>query len=131
MRPWLKTLLALGAVLWASLAFSPGLAQVQQVSGAGFYSTAQSVSVTAGGTFQQVLAYSLTRHGCVVQNTNASDTIWVFFQNPVTAPTPAKGSSIVLSPGQAVNCNSGVIVADDTIWITGSNTSDTATVISQ
>ncbi|HEX4198701.1 MAG TPA: hypothetical protein VHZ26_14785 [Caulobacteraceae bacterium] len=131
MRAWLKALLTLLAALSASLAFSPVPAQSQQVSGAVFDSTAQSVSVAAGGTFQQVLAYSATRHGCFVQNTNASDTIWVFFQNPVTTPTPIKGASVVLSPGQGVNCNSGVIVADDAIWITGSNTSDTATVISQ
>lgn len=126
MRAWIKTLL-----IAAFVAFGVQTASAQPSPGTTYYSTTVAVTITLGNTFQQVLLNSQTRRACFIQNNNASDTIWVFFQNPVTLLTPSKPTSVQLAAGQSMNCASGPFVAGDILWLTGANTNDTALLIYQ
>lgn len=130
MRAWLETLLVAAFVVVA-VACGGNEVQAQPSSGTTFYSTAVAVTIVTGNTFQQVLVNSNNRRGCFVQNNNATDTIWVFFQNPFTLPTPSKTTSVQLTSGQSMNCNSGPYIAGDTLWMTGANNNDTAVLIYQ
>lgn len=89
--------------------------------------TASGVTITTGNTFQQGLAASGTRKGCLVQYTGTG-TGYVFFGATVGA---SKAASFQMAPGQAIGCNVAGLVLTDNIAVTSATTSDTFVVTSQ
>lgn len=84
-------------------------------------STNASTTVTAGGTFQSVIASNSARNGCLVQNpVAATETLFVFFGANASATT---AKSVSLSPGSAVSCAvGGIAVATDNVSVTATTT---------
>lgn len=78
-------------------------------------STNVSSTITATNVFQSVIAATVNRMDCVVQN-NGANSQWVFF-GPIASAS--KGGAILLTPGQAVNCAHAGIVVEDQVSITG------------
>jgi len=91
-------------------------------------STSTAGAITVTNTFQAVLSAgtsSSIRHGCAIQNLG-SNNMWVFFGTS-GATTPA---SIKLTPNSIVRCDTGFLIIQDKIWITGTAL-DQFVVISQ
>jgi len=79
-----------------------------------------SSTVTVTNTFQQIWAATPLRTGCTIQNNSAANTMWVFFVPPAgTAAT--KGTSVVLSAGQALNCAVFGVTLGNAVQITGTS----------
>jgi len=90
----------------------PSLRQTTNASG--------TIAVT--DTFQSIWAAqngpSAPRTNCLIQN-NDSNNMWVYF-GPIASAT--KATSVVLAPGQALNCATSGIVATSQVSITGTAT---------
>lgn len=84
--------------------------------------TSTNASGTIGSTndFQSVFVASKPNTGrvaCTIQN-NGANAMWVFF-GPIASAT--NGSSVELAVGQSVNCNSGGVILQDQVSITGTS----------
>lgn len=77
-----------------------------------------SSTITVTNTFQSLWAATTIRVGCTVIN-YGSNTMWVFF-GPIASAT--KATSVQLSVGQAVYCNSDNVVLNTQVSITGTAT---------
>jgi hypothetical protein len=77
------------------------------------YNNSSTIGVT--NTFQSIWAVNLSRVACTVQN-NGTHNMWVFF-GPIANAT--ENSSVLLQAGQSVSCNSGNIILQDQVSITG------------
>src|SRR5882724_10006994 len=82
--------------LFATTLCSPALAQAPQ----GFGTLNSSAAITAGNTFQQLLAANAKRRSLTIQNNNASDSCWIFI-GPTASAT--KATSMLLFPGGSYN----------------------------
>ena len=83
-----------------------------------------SATITAGNTFQQVLAAnssSVQRQSLTIENNNASDNCWLFI-GPTASATKAR--SILLTPGGSYT-RYWPYVPSDNIAATCATTSDT------
>jgi hypothetical protein len=78
--------------------------------------TDASSTIAVTDTFQQIWAAQSSRVGCGIQN-NSTGTMWVYFGSG----TPTKATSVVLAPGQFLNCATSGIVASSAVWITGTS----------
>lgn len=79
--------------------------------------TQAKLTVSVTNTYQQALASSATRKGCLIQN-NGSNTGFVFFG---AAPADTT-TSFKLAPGQPISCSvGGLAVATDAVQITGTS----------
>lgn len=93
-------------------------------------STNSSGTITTGNTFQTLFASSPGRKGCIIQNTNASDILYVSVA--VATGSATKAGSIQVAAGGVFNCASPAgVVATDNIAITASTTSDTFAAVVQ
>ena len=79
--------------------------------------TDASSTIAVTDTFQQIWAAQSSRVNCGIQN-NSSNNMWVYFGSG----TPTKATSVVLAPGQFLNCATSGIVASSAVWITGTST---------
>lgn len=77
-----------------------------------------SGSITSTGPFQLVIAKSANRANCTVQNTNASNVVYVFF-GPIASATQA--TSVKLAAGQAVSCAAGGVTLADDVSVSGTS----------
>lgn len=80
-----------------------------------------SSTITTTNAFQVVFTPSTTqqkRQGCTVAN-YGTHTMWVYFGQPTD--TPAAANSIQLAPNNFVSCNTGGVVLNDQVWITGTS----------
>lgn len=93
-------------------------------------STNISGTVTAGGTFQTILAANTTtRKGCSIENpTTATEPLLVYASTP---SSPAAGASYSLGPGGIFNCASSNVVIGDAIAVTATTTGHAFTGNSQ
>lgn len=114
------------ALLLLSLSGFPAFAQAPQMRA----TVNGSVVITAGNTFQQVLA-ALTgnnrRNSITIQNNNATDSCWVFVGATASA---TKGTSILLLAGASYTRYYPYIPSDN-IAATCATTSDTLYVDTQ
>ena len=78
--------------------------------------TDASSTIAVTDTFQQIWAAQASRVNCGIQNNDANN-MWVFFGSG----TPTKATSVVLAPGQFLNCATSGIVASSAVWITGTS----------
>jgi|SRR5665213_139897 len=74
-----------------------------------------SSTITVTNTFQSIWIANVNRVACTVQN-NGTHNMWVFF-GPIANAT--ENNSVVLQAGQFVSCNSGNIILQDQVSITG------------
>lgn len=85
-----------GALVALLLGSSGALAQSRPMS---LNTLNSSATITAGNTFQTVLAAKANRQSLTIQNNNTTtDNCWVFLGATASA---TKGTSILLQPGQA------------------------------
>lgn len=84
-------------------------------------STNISGTVTTGGTFQQVLAQSNTRKGCLIENpTTATEALYVYAS---ASGSPSTSNAFSIAPGSAFSCASpGGTVIGDAIQVTATTT---------
>lgn len=120
-RRYLPSLAAAFALFAAALSFGPARAQVTDAS-----TTNASVSITAGNTFQSVLAAvgapPAIRRSLTVQNNNTNtDNCWVFVGPNASA---TKATSILLAPGASYT-RYYPYVPSDNISATCATTADT------
>lgn len=85
-----------------------------------------SAVITAGNTFQTVLAAKVNRQSVTIQNNNASDACWVY----VGAGSATKGTAIALAAGQSYT-RYYPYVPSDAIQATCATTSDTLYIDTQ
>ena len=76
-----------------------------------------SGSISSTNTFQSIFAANVSRMACTVQNLGTHNMI-VFFGPIASAISP---SSVTIGPLQSVQCNSGGIVLQDQVSITGTS----------
>lgn len=119
--------LAAAALFAAALSFGPARAQVTDAA-----TTNASVSITAGNTFQSVLAAvgapPAIRRSLTVQNNNTNaDNCWVF---PGPNASATKATSILLAPGASYT-RYYPYVPSDNISATCATTADTLYVDTQ
>jgi hypothetical protein len=88
-----------------------------------------SGTITTTNTFQSIQAQANNRNGCAVQNgvnplTGNGDFMWVYFDksNSSGCSAATKAASVLLAPGQPVNCAvASNIVLKDQVCITGTS----------
>jgi hypothetical protein len=83
-------------------------------------STNLSGTIAVTNTFQQIQGQANGRQGCTIQNVTSADSQWVYFG---TCTSASKGASVLLAPGQSVNCNlpGSNLVLSDPVCITGTS----------
>lgn len=95
--------------------------------------TAMATTSTAGvivaaNTYQQALAASSSRYGCMIANTS-SDTLRVFLGDPTLA---TDAMAIPIPPGSTFNCASpGGLIVVDQIAVAAPSAGDTFVVLNQ
>lgn len=77
-----------------------------------------SGTIGVTNTFQSLWTQNSVRVGCTVQN-NDSNAMWVYF-GPIANAT--KANSVLLDPGQVLNCSNSGVSATDQVSITGTST---------
>ncbi len=85
-------------------------------------STNASGTITAGGTFQTLIAPSASanRKGCLIQNpTTASEVLYV----NVGSASPSTANSFSLAAGATFSCNAAGVTVTDTISVEAATTS--------
>jgi hypothetical protein len=105
--------------LTAALLGLSGVATAQQAvvtSPASRVTTNASSTIAVTDTFQQIWAAQSSRVNCGIQN-NDTNSMWVYFGSG----TPTKATSVVLAPGQFLNCATSGVVASSAVWITGTS----------
>jgi hypothetical protein len=119
----LRPTLALTAV--AVLLFSIGSVWAQSIP---VPSNNLSGSISVTNTFQSIQAQANNRIGCTVQNgalQSTGDQMWVYFDktNSANCSAATKSTSLVINPGQTVNCAVGGddYVLKDQVCITGTS----------
>ena len=81
--------------------------------------TDSSGTVTAGGSFQTVLALNTSRHGCLIQNpTTATEVLYVYYGSG----TPATTTAVSLAAGASFSCAAGGIVPSDLVAVEAATT---------
>lgn len=73
--------------------------------------------IVSTNTFQQAIPAFPTRRGCTIQN-NGTNNMRVFIGAIGSASTT---NSFILAAGQSLNCNSGPIILNDAVNITGTS----------
>lgn len=122
MRKMKKVLLGLGfALSLVGTAFAQQAVVTQPISR---ISTNASGTIGSTGVFQSLWTQNSVRAGCLIQN-NGANVMDVFF-GPIASATAAK--SVVLAPGQSLNCSTSGVSATDQVSITGT-TADSFTAI--
>jgi hypothetical protein len=110
-----RILTLLGVLLFSTPIFAQTPVVTQPYS-ATSYNASGTIAVT--NTFQSVFAAPTTPTGrvaCTIQN-NGTHNMWVFF-GPIAKATEA--TSVILAANQTVNCNSGNVILQDQVSITG------------
>lgn len=96
-------------------AVAPGLAQSTRTIPFAVRTADLSSTITLTGTFQSLQAANNDRKGCFIQN-NGTNNMKVYF-GPIASATA--NNSVVLTPGQPLNCIEGGVILTDQVSITG------------
>ena len=105
--------LLLAGVAHAQMRVAPMTATTVPVSG----------TITAGNTFQSIMAADTSRVGCAIQNTS-THTMYFYVGATASATT---SNSLQVAPNGMFNCQNpgGTVVVTDNIAVTTSTTNDT------
>lgn len=113
----MKTLFLIVTLLLSSVTFS--FAQTPVVTQPkGVTSNNSSSTISSSNVFQSIWAANSNRTACTIQN-NGTHNMWVFFGAIANA---TENNSVVLQAGQYLNCNSGNVILQDQVSITGTST---------
>lgn len=99
-----------------TFSFAQGTPVVTQPKGV--TSNNNSSTISLSNVFQSIWAANSNRTACTIQN-NGTHNMWVFFGAIANA---TENNSVVLQAGQYLNCNSGNVILQDQVSITGTST---------